>query len=125
MTTTTRLQQILAQIRTNLSGRSSAGGKAAAPARGQHPETQSRASIEELQAQIGAGLAALDIASPQGKRQARRVFLESVLLNEFGVTLANDPRFTEIVRGVQDSFEQEQALLAQLDAVLEDLRRAA
>jgi len=125
MTTTTRLQQILAQIRTNLAARSGTARKAAGGARETAAPAPARASVEELQAQIGAGLAAIDLGSQQGKRQARRIFVESVLLGEFGVSLANDPRFAEIVAGVQESFEQEQGLLAQLDTVLEDLRRAA
>ena len=125
MTTVGRLQQILAQIRSTLASKadsqktSRTAGRAAA-VRG--APVGARPTVEELKAQISGGLAATDPASPEGRQQARRVFLESVLLAEFGVDLANDPRFAEIVSGVQETFEHDPELLEGLDAVLNELR---
>lgn len=120
MTTTGRIQDILAQIRSTLSSKTARAPNQPGAAAARAPAA--RPSIEQLQAQISAGLVPLDLASAQGKRQARHVFLESVLLGEFGVNLADDPRFAEIVAGVQDSFEQHPELLADLDSLLEELR---
>lgn len=122
MTTTGRLQQILAQVRASLAAkaerpRAGATGRAAS-----RPQSkQASATIDELQAHLASGLRHIDTGTTEGRRQARRVFLESVLLSEFGVLLANDPRFSDIVTGVQDSFESESELLSDLDSVLRDL----
>lgn len=126
MTTVGRLQQILAQIRSSLASKADAQRTSRSAGRGAPTRsalTDSRPTVEELKAQISGGLTAADLASPQGRQQARRVFLESVLLAEFGAALANDARFAEIVSGVQESFEHEPSLLAELDSVLEELRQ--
>lgn len=127
MTTTSRLQQILAQVRSSLAARtrdaSKAGGTKSPSPAGSRSAVQQRPTIEMLQSQISAGLVALNLATAEGKKDARRVFLESVLLSEFGIGLAGDPRFAELVTSVQDSFEQEEALLSDLDTILEELAR--
>lgn len=125
MTTVGRLQQILAQIRSTLaskadSQKASRTAGHAAVIRGS--PGGARPTVDELKAQISGGLAATDPTSPQGRQEARRVFLESVLLAEFGVGLANDPRFAEVVSGVQETFEHDPELLEGLDSVLDELR---
>lgn len=127
MTTTDRLQHILAQIRSGLTARTrdsgKVGGITAKASHGARPVAEQRLTIEMLQSQISAGLAVVNLGTAQGKKDARRVFLESVLLGEFGIGLAGDPRFAELVTSVQDSFEEEESLLSDLDHVLEDLAR--
>src|SRR5690349_11164502 len=124
MTAVDRLQQILSQIRSTLAAKSGQAQRSqGAGTSGRASATRAvRPTVEELKTQISSGLAAADLQYTQGRRQARRMFLASVLLAEFGVGMANDRRFAEIVDGVLESFEQEPTLLTGIDSVLEELR---
>lgn len=117
------LQQILSQIRTALAARTQRGAGAgrlsdAAP-------RQSAEPTQELRAQLRAGISGLNLCSADGRTAARRLFLESVLLSEFGARLANDPRFTQIVGQIQNTFEEQERLRQDLDRVLDELSRSA
>lgn len=52
---------------------------------------------------------------PQRKQKAVRIFLESVLLHELGVALANDPTFPEMVDAVQAQMLGDARLAAAVD----------
>lgn len=47
---------------------------------------------------------------PDRERKALRVFLEAVLLDEFGAGLADDPRFQEMLDHVQEQFASDPEL---------------
>lgn len=61
---------------------------------------------------------------PQRKQKAVRIFLESVLLHELGLALANDPAFPEMVDAVQQQMSSDAKLAAAVDE-LGDLLLAA
>jgi len=117
MTTISPLQQILAQIRTALAERTRTAPQRGSEARAPTPADR----LKELQGNIRSGLAALDLRSVEGRSSARRVFLESVLLSEFGARLANDPKFPELVAQVQAAIDDQESLRKQLDHLVTQL----
>jgi hypothetical protein len=56
---------------------------------------------------IGQRVKALDPDDPNRGKKAFRIFLESVLLTEFGDTLINDPAFYQMVDDVQRAMEED------------------
>lgn len=63
-------------------------------------KTDKRAKSEDLASRLARRVRAIDPTDPDAERQAMHVFLESVLLAEFGEHLINDPAFHQIVEGV-------------------------
>ncbi|HEX7640606.1 MAG TPA: hypothetical protein VF472_00190 [Burkholderiaceae bacterium] len=61
---------------------------------------------------IAKRLGALDRTDPERGRKAFRIFLESVLLNEFGEQLINDPGFYQMVDGIQMQMESNAEIAA-------------
>lgn len=88
-------------------------------AAGRNPSTVSArgtpSNAEDLLAQVAQGVVAIDPDDPSRKRKAFRIYLGSVLANELGLHLLNDPGFDDLVGRVQDSMEQN----AQLHAAME------
>lgn len=124
MTSTDRLQGIVTQIRSTLARRTDRGGTAGrSQAANFSLGTQGRLTLEELRAGLRSGLAGLDLEQSGDRKRARRLFIESVLLSEFGINLANDARFIEVVSGVESVFSEEPAFLEELDSVLADASR--
>jgi hypothetical protein len=69
---------------------------------------------EDLANAIARRVAAIDQADPERRRKAFRVFLESVLLDEWGPQLINDPGFYQLVETVQAQMEADPALQAMM-----------
>ena len=55
-------------------------------------------------------MAVIEHSDPDRRRKALRVFLESLLLKEWGQQLINDPGFQQLVDGVQVQMEADAAL---------------
>lgn len=70
-------------------------------------ETAIPPGLEQI---IASRIAAIDRDSPQRERHAFRVFLESVLLSEFGVGLASEARFAPWVEQVLQQMETDPEL---------------
>ncbi len=76
----------------------------AAPVRGDG-KANKRSKSEDLAARLARRVRAIDPSDPDAQGQAMRVFLESVLLAEFGEHLINDPGFHQIVEGVYQQMQ--------------------
>lgn len=105
------VQQIVATIRATMAERIKPGEHQARAAK-TPSGTQARASSQVQQQQrmsklVGQRVKALDPDDPKRGRKAFRIFLESVLLSEFGEDLINDPGFYQMVDDVQTAMEQE------------------
>jgi hypothetical protein len=61
--------------------------------------------VENLASAIARRITAIDKADPDRRRKAFRVFLESVMLDEWGPQLINDPGFHQLVDNVQAQME--------------------
>lgn len=65
-----------------------------------------------------AGIAPDD---PLRRRKALRVFLESLLLDEWGSQLINDPGFHQLVSKVQDELEANPSMQPLIEEVVDRL----
>lgn len=85
-----------------------------------------RAKTGDLASVVARRVRALDPTDPDAGRQAFRIFLESVLLAEFGEHLMNDPAFHQLVDDVQEQMEAHPALKEMMtDAAVPLLGRGA
>ncbi|MBV8660353.1 MAG: hypothetical protein JO142_21240 [Burkholderiales bacterium] len=122
-------QQIVAVIRQEIVTR--VGKVGTPPVAVEPPKTQgSRTSRKTAQPQIGALIArrvkAIRPDDPERGRKAFRIFLESVLINELGENLINDPGFYDMVDQIQQRMEQHPTISAAMrDAIGKLLKGAA
>jgi hypothetical protein len=82
---------------------------------------ESLAPVPSIAARLQPRLAALK--DWQGGR-ARELFVEHVLIEQFGEQLAGDPKFAELVQRVSLDLAEEPTLDARLDELLQALARA-
>jgi hypothetical protein len=66
---------------------------------------------EDLAASVARRVASIDRTDPDRRRKAFRVLLESLLLNEWGDQLMNDPGFQQLVDEVQTQMESDARLV--------------
>lgn len=101
--------QLLAYIRTeaqNWRREVARSGRATTPS----PSGNTPRSPEDLLARVAQAVVAIDPDDPQRKKKAFRVYLGSVLANELGLHLLNDPGFDDLVGRVQASMEHDPKL---------------
>ena len=81
---------------------------------------QRKADIQDLKTQIAKRLAGL---SPEERRSKRgqQVFLESVLVWEFGDEITADPAFAQLTAEIQQAIENESSVSDRFGAMLESL----
>jgi hypothetical protein len=105
MTSIGAVDQLVSLLRTQLAAGAAKGGvrvppdrrRAGAAARGGHQPS--------LSALIELRVKSIARDDPQRGRKAFRVFLEAVLLSQFGERLINDPGFYQMVENVQAALE--------------------
>jgi type II secretory pathway component PulM len=109
------LRQRLAGRREKIETRAADAPAPATPAR-----TEQKASIDDLRIQIAKRLAGL---SPEERRsrRGRQVFLESVLVWEFGDEITTDPAFGRLTAEIQQAIEDEAAISTRFGDLLESL----
>jgi len=124
MTSINNVQQIVAVIRQQLAtrtapfeprlrrGESTAGAAAKSPPK-------------DISALIGQRIRAIDRDDPNRGRKTFRVFVESILLSEFGEELINDPQFYRIVDDVQQQMETDPATQTSVSAAIQELVKQA
>jgi hypothetical protein len=76
------------------------------------------AASDELAALIELRVRQLDRDDPQRGRKAFRLFLESVLLAQFGSGAGNDPKFHLLVDDVQAAMERSDGMRAMMDQAI-------
>ncbi|QNB08825.1 hypothetical protein G5S34_20075 [Herbaspirillum frisingense] len=65
---------------------------------------------QDIASLVARRVAVIDAEDPQRERKAFKIFLESVLIAEFGDGLANDPAFHVMVEEVQRQMESDPEL---------------
>ena len=123
MTGVDRLGVLLAQLRGSLLEkwrRSEKSSRPSAPAR-IGKQANLIQSAGDIQTGLLSHLAGLDLQIDGNLQQARRIFIELVLVSEFGGRIANDPRFTRIAEQVESAMSADAAISEELNAVLRDL----
>lgn len=71
---------------------------------------------------VAGRLAALNADDPQYLDRATEVFVESVLLSEFGDQLTNDPQFRQLIRAVAREMRTEPATAMKLEQLFRSMR---
>ena len=111
---TLRKQLVESQQKTGTAAKASATSKAAAGA--------TRPGVEELQRKVREKLRHIDSNDPKALSKSVHVFLESVLLWEFGESLMDDPKFHALLDDVQRSMESHPHTRNQLSTLIAQLR---
>lgn len=110
-------QQIVAKLETRSTAAAGSvdesGGSEAAGAMG----------IETLRRRLADELRPLDFGSPDGRRQARAAFIESILAWDFGDALLRDARLSRFVGTLDEAICADQAIATKLDQLLASLAR--
>jgi len=75
----------------------------------------------DLAATIARRVAAIEQNDPERRRKAFRVFLESLMLQEWGSQLMNDPGFHQLVDSVQAQMEDQASLHRLMDEAADRL----
>jgi hypothetical protein len=117
--------RFLAQIRSRVAAvarQSAPGAKAVSRPAPAPAGDAGRADVEGL---VLRRVLAIDPDDPERQRKAFRIFLESVLTDELGVELINDPAFHRVVDTVQKTMEQDAALLPAIEQAGEYLLQTA
>lgn len=88
--------------------------------------TNSRApaecSIEQLESRIADRIGSLDGDDEHFSQKAVQIFVESVVLWEFGDQLLTDPRFPEMARQVSKSLREHDSLQTKIDTLLSQFK---
>lgn len=113
---TALLRTQLGQLRAQSAGTSTEakGRQSKSPA----PATRPPQDLAAALARRVAGIAPDD---PLRRRKALRVFLESLLLDEWGSQLINDPGFHQLVSKVQDELEANPSMQPLIEEVVDRL----
>lgn len=94
-----------------------------APAAGSAPGPAATGQ-QDIRDGIAARLSTLDPKTPGYAERATELFVESVLLAEFGEPLTNDPQFRQVILGVAREMRAEPETARDLERLFETLRQA-
>jgi hypothetical protein len=81
-----------------------------------------RGSVEDLQKNVSEKLRRIDASDPKARQKSVHVFLESVLLWQFGERLMDDPKFYALLDEVQHSMESDPVIRESLAKLMNQLR---
>lgn len=113
-------QRLIAQIRAALATRTDKQrGSSTDTAKSATSRADNGSSSEQLSQDIRVAVRGINLDVEDGLPRGRRAFVEVVLLDEFGVSLANDPRFPQIVDRVAAAIGGEEELREALDSLLQ------
>jgi hypothetical protein len=113
------VQQVVAAIRQQAAARS--GPFESRVRKGNGSAAAAKAQPRELGALIAQRIKAIGPDDPGRGRKTFRVFIESMLLAQFGEDLINDPQFYRLVDDVQQEMEADPALRGSVDTAIEHL----
>ncbi|HYD79860.1 MAG TPA: hypothetical protein VEC06_08625 [Paucimonas sp.] len=122
MSPVNNIQQIVAAIRLTMTMRMGGSGRPASllpkeRAR-QSPPSAARSGENALSELIARRVQEVDPGDPQRGRRTFRIFLESILLNELGESLINDPSFYIMIDEIQRCMEAEPRASSSIDAAV-------
>ncbi|XQM37285.1 hypothetical protein DFLDMN_004169 [Cupriavidus sp. H19C3] len=117
MTQIDQASRLAAMIRAQVAslGGRRAGGLTSRKESTKKEGTPHAATEQDLASVVARRVAAIDPNAPDRRRRAFRVFLETVLLAEFGEPLMNDARFQQLVEDVHRQMEAEPEVAAAME----------
>lgn len=80
-------------------------------------------ALPELRRRIQDRIQGVEPTTPEGQRQAKRLFLESVLVWEFGDNLLLDKQYQHMLDNIQATIESDPDTDKQFTALVTDLSR--
>lgn len=104
-------RQFAALQRQGARGTERAGARSPAD----RPAGARRTRREDLAEVVARRVHGIDPADPDAARKAFRLFLESVLLAEFGEDMINDPAFYRLVDEVHQRMQSDASLVPMMD----------
>jgi hypothetical protein len=123
MTSIGAVDQLVSLLRTQLAAGAARAG-VRTPSNRQKAGASARGTREpSLSGLIEARVKAIDRDDPQRGRKAFHVFLEAVLLSQFGEALINDPGFYQMVDDVQTALESAPATAPMVKQAIDELLR--
>jgi hypothetical protein len=124
VTTVDRLGGLLAQIRSSLIKRN-AKGSATREATSVSPQSrlapQHSASPESIKASLLSHLSTLDLNVGGDLQRARQLFVELVLVSEFGAHIASDQRFPQMACRVEQAMASDPRISDDLSDLLREI----
>lgn len=78
-------------------------------------------TIEQLENQVVERIKSLDRENGDFSRQAKQVFVELVIVWEFGDQIRNDLQFPEMTRAVMEMFESNTSIRGKLQSYIEKI----
>lgn len=82
-----------------------------------------RATAGEIQLALAQRIKVINPDDERRTHKATRIFLETVLANEFGDAFLNDPRFGELIKEVQATMEADEEVRDKLASLILQLSR--
>ena len=79
--------------------------------------------VSEFQPTLAQRIKAIDPDDKRRRHKATRIFLETVLVNEFGDAFLADPKFAEIVDEIQATMEADEQIRSQIDTLVAQLAK--
>lgn len=118
-----RLGQLMGALRRRVleAPKGAPGSGAASSDSAPPPSAAGRGSIDDLRDRIRERLRALPRDGAKRESRAARIFVESVLVWEFGDALLDDPRFADLAGRVDEQIASDAGLRRQLRELLEEL----
>lgn len=119
-----RTNQLLDQLRAQLAEVTSGRKPGSAPdvARGAgEGKTVSGTATVPLRDVLSKVLKKADLQTDAGRKIARVVFIETVVLDQLGDQLAQDPKFGILVRQIESALSDEKDVLERFDGMLLEL----
>jgi hypothetical protein len=118
-----RLNQMMEVLRREMadSAAQAEAGKPQTAKSGVQARVAGRAGVTELRTRLHERLRKLDRADPRHLHKAKRVFLETVLAQEFGNDLLLDRRLEDMLDSIQETISANAELDARFNALLEEI----
>lgn len=122
MSTVDRLQRLIESARAQAAERKgkperSAGG-AANTGRAAQERTAGTIDRDAILAHVRNALSAAGTESGLDAKAAQRAFIESTLISAFGIEVANDPRFLELVEQVEEAMSLDPDVAGELSGLI-------
>jgi hypothetical protein len=116
------INQIMEIVRTQVSGKSSdIRNKKAQTTQGSASSKTGKISQSALKKKITDKLKAIDSEAPLSMQKSKEIFLESVILWEFGENLINDPGFPALIDKIRSTLDENEQTSRNFDRLIKQL----
>ncbi len=119
------MSQLLTALRQELGGKVQAKrtDKAASSDTVSSERISQPVSAETLKLRISRELKRHNLKSAEGRKHARRLFVETIIAGDLGEDISHDPRFSFLIRDVETSLSEDPQASLALDNLLEELQK--